>query len=68
MAKKLQLKGRRASLSVVKIGGDVERVSSFVYNLPLVDRSGNIVNVNGIEKMSQPVQNIGINAIIHQFK
>ena len=65
--------GASISLITLKIAERLHlkrRVSSFIYYLPLVDGSGNIVKVNvyAIERISQPIQNIGINGTIHEFK
>ena len=53
-AKKLKLTGRKVNLQIVKVGGTVEELESYGYDLALIDRSNTIVTVSvlGIEQIS----------------
>ena len=68
-AKQLALKGKGMNLSVLKVGGEVERLSSFKYVLPLTDKHGNIININvyGIDKISNSVNSIDNGEICREF-
>ena len=44
-ANQLGLKGKGMNLSVFKVGGEVERLASFRYVLPLTDKYGNIIKM-----------------------
>ena len=47
-ARELKLKGKRVELSVAKVGGQIEKMSSFMYTLPLIDKGNRVVTINGL--------------------
>ena len=53
-------------LSVTKVGGDNEKISSNRYKLSLFDKQGQEVQVavNGIDKITSEVQSVDIDGII----
>lgn len=69
-AKQLNLKGKRVELSVVTVGGKIERKPSVLYELPLYDKQNKIVNVKvyGINIISQEHQSDNIDSVIYKFK
>lgn len=54
-AKELKLSGKEVQLSVVKVGGQSERIISSLYTLPLLDRNNNVIKVKvyGMECISR---------------
>ena len=68
-ANQLGLKGNAVNLSIFKVGGQVEDLSSFRYVLPLTDVYGNIfkIHVYGIDKISNSVQSIDDSVIFQKF-
>lgn len=69
-AKKLKLLGSRVRLEIVKVGGIVEEIESFRYNLTLVDKAGltNTVTVLGIERISSDIKAVNVNGVMKMFK
>ena len=70
MAKTLKLKGKKAELWMTKVGGESEKLSSVWYNLPLVDKFNNVINIGayGIEKISDDLQEVDASLVIQGFK
>ena len=70
MAKLLKLKGRKVELSVIKVGGETERICSIWYTLPLVDKFNNVVNIGayGIERISEDLKDVDNRSVIHKFR
>ena len=68
-ARELKLKGKKIELLVAKVGGQVEKTSSFMHSLPLIDKNNKMVSINvyGIERISRVDQD-HITSIIHMFK
>ena len=68
-AQELKLWGKQTSLSIIKVG-DVVRLSSYIYKLPLVDKHGNIVHITvcGIEKISSDVEGVDVRKVVQRFK
>ena len=68
-ARELKLKGKRVELSVAKVGGQIEKMSSFMYTLPLIDKGNRVVTINvyGIEKISRVHQG-DITSLMQIFK
>ena len=68
-AKELGLNGRPTQLSIIKVGGARDISPSFVYNLPLINKYGEIKNicVYGINEISSRIQEIKVDAIIPLF-
>ena len=67
MAERLELNGEDVKITVTKVGGVQEDMSSKVYHLPLLDREGKAVEfkVYGIDKISTEVD--GIDDILIQW-
>ena len=67
-ANQLRLKGKAVNLSIFKVGGQVENLSSLKYMLPLTDVYRNIfkIYVYGIDKISSSVQAIDNNIIFQE--
>ena len=57
-------------LTVTKVGGNQERMKSYVYTLPLLDKGRQIVEfqVYGINKISTNVKAIDIEGVLYLFK
>ena len=69
-AKELGLKGKQVHLSIVKVGGNKEEISSYLYDLPLKNRDGEVVilQVYGIDKVSTHLKPIDLSDVIKLFK
>ncbi|XP_068692645.1 uncharacterized protein [Montipora foliosa] len=64
------LKGIKAQLSIIKVGGESETVDTFKYKLPLIDKQGKAIvfDVYGIDKITSPIPSIDIQGISKLFK
>ena len=69
-ARELGIRGRPTQLSLTKVGAVEERVPSYVYDVPLVDKSGNITNIKayGINEISSEIQCIDVAQVVHLFE
>ena len=70
-ANKLGLaKGAKRSLTVVKVGGNTEEMSSYAYVLPLKDEKNKIVflHVYGVETISSNINKIDISGVRYLFR
>ena len=68
-AKQLNLKGKRVELSVVTVGGKIDRKPSVLYELPLNDKQHKVVNIKvyGINMISQEHLNDNADSLINKF-
>lgn len=68
-ANELGLKGSKVNLSISKVGGMVEDVSSYKYTLPLIDEAKNIIPivVYGINKISNAMHMANRNSLVQNF-
>lgn len=68
-AKELKLVGDPVKLSIVKVGGSKVEIHSSTYTLPLIDKSGNIIEfqVYGIDKISSYMHSINVDGVLHLF-
>ena len=68
-ADQLNLTGEEISISVIKVGGEKETIPSYVYDLPLRDKSGKVIifRVYGIDKISPDVKYISVKGVLHLF-
>ena len=69
-AKELQLpKGQREVLTVSKVGGTTEQVSTTIYSVPLIDTRNKTVYIQayGIEKISTDIRKVDISKVLHLF-
>ena len=68
-AKQLRLKGRPIYLTITKVGGDSEKNNSYVYQVPLRDRSGitHYFEAYGVKKISSKVNKIDTGKVLHLF-
>ena len=66
----LNLHGNEVSITITKVGGIKETISSYQYSLSLVDKNGVIVEleVYGIDKISTEVRGMNISGVMHLFK
>jgi len=64
------LKGIKAQLSIIKVGGESETVDTFKYKLPLIDKQGKAIvfDVYRIDKITSPIPSIDIQGISKLFK
>ena len=64
------LKGIKAQLSIIKVGGESETVDTFKYKLPLIDKQGKAIvfDVYGIDKITSPIPSIDTQGISKLFK
>ena len=69
-AKGLKLRRKNVQLSVIIVGGQIERISSCLYTLPLVDKDNAVTNVKvyGIENISPGPQDDDCSSVLHMFK
>ena len=69
-AKKLKLTDRKVNLQIVKVGGTVEELQSYGYDLALIDRSNRIVtaSVLGTEQISTDMVPIAVEGVVKLFK
>ena len=69
-AKAERLKGTKIELTVIKVGGDNEKISSNRYTLLLIDKRGQEVQfeVYGIDKITSEIQSVNIDGVIKLFK
>lgn len=65
MARKLGLKGRDISLSMVKVGNVIEHQSSKEYCVPLMDKAGRVwdIDVIGINEISTTIKEVDLSRI-----
>ena len=68
-ANQLNLIGEEISISVIKVGGGKETITSYAYDLPLRDKSGKVIifRVYGIGKISTDVKHISVKGVLHLF-
>ena len=66
----LNLHGNEVSITITKVSGSKETISSYQYSLSLVDKNGVIVEleVYGIDKISTEVGGMNISGVMHLFK
>ena len=68
-AKELGLKGKQVKLSIVKVGGHVEEMMSYQYELPLKDKNNVTImfQVYGIVKVSTGLQPTDVSNAVNLF-
>ena len=69
-AKAERLKGTKFELSIIKVGGDNEKVASTRYKLSLIDKQGREVqfDVYGIDKITLDIRSVNVNGIVNCLK
>ena len=69
-AKEEKLKGINAQLSVVKVGGVNEKLTSRKYELTLIDKGGQElqIDVYGIDKITSDIQTINLDGVHRLFR
>ena len=69
-AKEEKLKGIRAELSIVKVGGVNETLVSYKYKLTLIDKRGQElqIDVYGTDKITSDIQAINVDGVHRLFK
>ena len=69
-AKQEKLKGVKTSLSIVKIGGQNEKIETMKYKLPLMDKQGHAIEfeVYGINKITSDIEHVNVESIAHLFR
>ena len=70
LARRLNLKGKREKLQVIKMGGDVEKLDTYRYNVDLISQDDNLykLEVLGLAKISSVILKINMNPILQQLK
>ena len=68
-ANQLNLIGENIGISVIKIGGEKETIPSYAYDLPLRDKSRQVITfrVYDVDKISTDVKYISVNGVVHLF-
>eukprot|EP00794_Sanderia_malayensis_P021205 gene21205-23287_t len=68
-AKQLNLSGKKIDISVIKVGGKRETISSYEYDLPLISQNGESVTfkVYGIDKISTDIKHVSTKCVLHFF-
>ena len=69
-AKQEKLKGVKVNLSIVKIGGQTQKIETMKYKLPLLDKQGHAVEfeVYGINKITSDIEHVNVESIVHLFR
>ena len=69
-AKELGLSGMAAKITIVKIGNVKETVNSRIYDVPIVDSSGNIelIKAYGIPQISSEIESIEIASLANELE
>ena len=69
-AKEEKLKGIRAELSIVKVGGVNEKLVSYKFKLTLIDKRGQElqIDVYGIDKITSNIQEVNLDGVHRLFK
>ena len=64
-----RLKGTKVELSIIKVGGDNEKITSTRYKVSLIDKQGQELqfDVYGIDKITSDIQSVNVNGIIQVF-
>ena len=68
-AKALELHGTPIQITVIKVGGKRERIKSFEYNLPLLDKDGQevLLQVYGINQISTSIERVIVDSVVKLF-
>ena len=69
-AKEEKLHGKQVQLSITKVGGIDEKLTSHLYRVPLVNQYGKTVFIEayGIGKITADIQAVNLDGIVHLFK
>ena len=69
-AKQEKLGGVKVNLSIVKLGGQNEKIETMIYKLPLLDKQGHAVEfeVYGINKITSDIEHVDVESIAHLFR
>ena len=69
-AKEENLQGNKVELSIVKVGGKVEKIVSQKYLLDLIDSQGKVVQfeVYGIDRITTDIESVNTGDVIHLFE
>ena len=69
-AKQGKLRGIKVNLSIVKLGGQNEKIETMKYKLPLLDKQGHAIEfeVYGINKITSDIEHVDVESIAHLFK
>ena len=69
-ARELGLKGRPTQLSITKIGATRESVTSYIYEVPIRDKLGRVINIQayGINEISSEIQHVDVTQVISNFE
>ena len=69
-AKDENLRGNKVELSIVKVGGKVEKIVSQKYLLDLIDSQGKVVQfeVYGIDRITTDIESVNTDDVIHMFE
>ena len=69
-AKDENLRGNKVELSIVKVGGKVEKIVSQKYLLDVIDSQGKVVQfeVYGIDRITTDIESVNTDDVIHMFE
>ena len=69
-AKQEKLRGVKVNISIVKIGGQNEKIETMKYKLPLLDKQDHAVEfeVYGINKITSDIERVNVESIAHLFR
>ena len=69
-AKQEKLRGVKVNLSIVKIGGQNEKIETMKNKLPLLVKQGHAVEVEvyGINKITSDIEHVDVESITHLFR
>ena len=69
-AKEEKLHGKQVQLSITKVGGIDEKLTSHMYRVPLVNQYGKTVFIEayGIERITSDIQAVNLDGVVHLFK
>jgi hypothetical protein len=69
-AKEEKLHGKQVQLSITKVGGIDEKLTSHLYRVPLVNQYGKTVFIKayGIGRITSDIQAVNLDGVVHLFK
>lgn len=69
-AKEEKLHGTEVQLTITKVGGIEEELTSHLYKIPLINQYGKtiIIEAYGIERITTDIQSINLTGVVHLFK
>ena len=67
-AKQEKLQGVKVNLSIVKLGGQNEKIETMKYKLPLLEKQGHSVEFKVYGKITSDIKHVDVESIAHLFR